>query len=699
MKKALVIAAFVTSLLVSFAACGTKDPTPVDTSKTETSADVTDSVETKLGDSTESPVTDPVETDSVETTPIETVLDETESAETKEPETKPETKEPETTETADPEDIVSLGLLYSVNVDGTSCTIIGIRENTAVEVYIPKYIDGYKVTDIGEYAFDGCTALLTITFEGTVSEWNAITKGNGWNNDVPAIAAECSDESVFIKPDVLYGKGDHTILTIGDIVPTPTIGDLMAIGDYLYTYMGMDTLESTRAAYKIILEAEEEMAWADIVAEKGGGDEEVIWEMLELTESTFKPVAPQWEVSEMNTDITNVHSIYAELLGAPVTVMDFSDCTNLTSVEVPANILSVQLRNCTSLSSIEIPANVTFVNISYCTNLASVTVDTENQNFCSVDGVLFNKSMTELISYPPRKFGTSYTIPDNVTTICDNAFEDCTSLTNITISNTVTTIGECAFRGCYNLTSVTIPDGVTAIGDEAFAACYNLMYVTFDGNSQLTTIGEGAFLYCSSLTNITIPSTVTIIHVEAFLGCENLTDMTFSENSQLTIIDALAFDDCSSLTNVTIPSTVTAIYGGAFRGCENLTDMTFGENSQLTTIGWNAFEGCTSLTNIDLPDSLTDIDNLAFGGCTSLTSVRLPSSVTAIERGTFSDCTNLSIINYGGTTTQWTDGTITFYDDRGSWSWEVPWNDNTGEYTVYCTDGTVAKDGTITLNP
>ena len=52
---------------------------------------------------------------------------------------------------------------------------------------------------IGSYAFAGCTSLATIKFEGTVEEWNAIKKGNCWNQDVPATEVICSNGTVSLK--------------------------------------------------------------------------------------------------------------------------------------------------------------------------------------------------------------------------------------------------------------------------------------------------------------------------------------------------------------------------------------------------------------------------------------------------------------------------------------------------------------------
>ena len=141
---------------------------------------------------------------------------------------------------------------------------------------------------------------------------------------------------------------------------------------------------------------------------------------------------------------------------------------------------------------------------------------------------------------------TSVTIPDSVTSIGSSAFYGCSSLESVTIGNSVTEIGENAFYGCDSLKSVTIPDSVITIGYAAFANCSNLQefkgeFASNDGRclivdgmlnsfaptgiteytipDSVTWIGEFAFNKCSNLTSVTIPDSVTWIGYGVFLGC------------------------------------------------------------------------------------------------------------------------------------------------------------------------------------
>ena len=134
-----------------------------------------------------------------------------------------------------------------------------------------------------------------------------------------------------------------------------------------------------------------------------------------------------------------------------------------------------------------------------------------------------------------------------VTTIGDQAFEYCSSLTSVTIPSSVTSIGNNAFAGCFRLSRVTIPTSVTSIGDNAFADCSTLIRVTIP--SSLSSIGNNAFAGCSNLIRVTIPSSVTTIGSNAFEGCSRLSSVTISPS--VTTIGSNAFEGCSSLGTAT----------------------------------------------------------------------------------------------------------------------------------------------------
>ena len=323
----------------------------------------------------------------------------------------------------------------------------------------------------------------------------------------------------------------------------------------------------------------------------------------------------------------------------------FSGCTSLTSVTIPNSVTEIvngTFRGCTSLTSITIPNNVTSISggaFENCTSLTAINVASENSNYVSVNGVLYNKDKTTIICYPAGKKDNNYKIPDSVTSIGSSAFYGCISLTSITIPDGVTSISNGAFSGCTSLTSITIPDSVTNIGGSAFRGCTSLTSITIP--DSVTEIGDSAFVYCRSLTSVTIPNSVTEIGDSAFEYCSNLTSITIPNS--VTEIDYRTFGDCTSLTSITIPNSVTEIGDSAFVYCRSLTSVTI--PNSVTEIGENAFYSCKSLKSVTMQNGVKSIGNDAFSYCISLTSVTIPNSVTNIYYSAFEVCTSLTAIN------------------------------------------------------
>ena len=134
---------------------------------------------------------------------------------------------------------------------------------------------------------------------------------------------------------------------------------------------------------------------------------------------------------------------------------------------------------------------------------------------------------------------------------------------------------------------VEIPNTWTSIGDEAFYQCSSLTSVSFESGSQLSTIGSGAFpvdgaFAYSGLTSITLPASLTSIGTWAFLGCSSLTTINFESGSQLTTIGRGIFQS-SGLTSITLPASLTSIGDSAFYDCSSLTSVSFESGSQLTS--------------------------------------------------------------------------------------------------------------------
>jgi uncharacterized repeat protein (TIGR02543 family) len=231
---------------------------------------------------------------------------------------------------------------------------------------------------------------------------------------------------------------------------------------------------------------------------------------------------------------------------------------------------------------------------------------------------------------------TSVAIPYGVASIGEWTFHGCSSLTGILIPDSMKSLGKYTFYGCTSLTSITIPDSVTSIQTSTFFGCTSLTSITIP--NSVISIEDFAFRGCTSLTSITIPDSVKKFGINAFQSCTSLTSITIPDS--VTSIGATAFFGCAILTSITIPSSVKSIESNTFGGCTNLKNIMIPDS--VTKIGVGAFSGCTSLTGIAIPDSVTSIQYNAFQNCTSLTSITIPNGVTNIETATFFGCTNLT---------------------------------------------------------
>ena len=215
--------------------------------------------------------------------------------------------------------------------------------------------------------------------------------------------------------------------------------------------------------------------------------------------------------------------------------------------------------------------------------------------------------------------------------------------------------------------------------------------------NTVRSIPNSPFQDCATITNIVIPETITYIGLSPFLGCTSLINIEVDENNKYyESIDGNLYTKGGGVliqyalgkkdTTFTIPNTVADITTAAFNGCTSLTSVVINISG---VIGSGVFDHCSSLTSVTIGNTVTYIGGTAFGNCPSLTDVQIGNSVRYIDISAFLNCTSLVRINYEGTVEEW--NAINKY--VGDWG---PWDDNTGDYTVYCTDGQIAKDGTIT---
>ena len=239
----------------------------------------------------------------------------------------------------------------------------------------------------------------------------------------------------------------------------------------------------------------------------------------------------------------------------------FRGCTSLKSITIPNSVMSIgssAFRGCTSLTSITIPNSVTSIEsdaFGGCTSLTAINVATRNQNYVSVNGVLYDKNKTVIIRYPAGKKDKSYSILDGVMGICACAFETCVNLESITLPDSVTVMGLSVFNGCKSLTTINV-----AAGNQNFVSVNGVLY-----DKDKTAIIR--YPARKKDKNYNILNSVRFVHNNAFEDCTNLTSITIPNS--VTSIESDAFGGCTSLTSIVIPKSVTSISFWAHLGYDN----------------------------------------------------------------------------------------------------------------------------------
>ena len=358
-----------------------------------------------------------------------------------------------------------------------------------------------SVTSMGEQAFGECVSLLGITIPNGMTSIDEYTFYN------------CTSLTSVTIPNRVTSIGNHAFKECASLASITIPGSITEIG--YEAFMGCTSLKSVTIPASVLSIDSEAFGYIDRdekiddfkidyvkyteghrYAVRNGFTEEVYFATSELDDGSLRITGYIDNLSSVSLIIPS------EINGKQVTGIGgqaFEGCTGLANITIPDSVTEIGLEafsGCTSLTNITIPDSVTEIGssaFSGCSSLTAIDVEVGNNNYTSVNGVLFNKGKTELICYPAGKTDKSYNIPNSVTSIGYSAFIDCTSITSITIPDSVTSIDSSAFGGCSSLKSITIPNSVTSIGYYAFYGCTSLTSVTIP--KSVTGIDDWAFGY------------------------------------------------------------------------------------------------------------------------------------------------------------------------------------------------------------
>ena len=298
---------------------------------------------------------------------------------------------------------------------------------------------------------------------------------------------------------------------------------------------------------------------------------------------------------------THIDTIYWNAINCSdmSSVLFYSTRSNIKSFTFGDQVEHIPSRLCDSLVNIQqitFPRSIRSIGHDVfrdCNNLMHINVVEENPNYASLDGVVYNKELTEIVLCPQGK--TSYVVPEYVTSIHDSAFMYCSKLSSVTIPESVVDIGVSAFSYCLSLPSITIPSSVESIGLYALWYCADMQSITvdlsnknfcsvdgvlFDKNKAVlikfpcgkggeyvvpdgvSIIEEGAIARCNQLKSLHFPNSVTTLKKRSVYRNRELRMVNLGKN--INLIGDSAFCLCSGIDSIICSSVIPPVLDGNF---------------------------------------------------------------------------------------------------------------------------------------
>ena len=381
------------------------------------------------------------------------------------------------------------GVIYTESTDGTYAMVTNYI-GTAAKVRIAEEYNGLPVTMISEWAF-------------FCYNDQAITAG----------------VTLVVIPDSVTSIGDAAFYGCINLASVVIPDSVTSIGSYAFN--GCSSLTSLEISDSVMTIGANAFGYCfsleNITVKEGNPNYHVSENCL--IETASKTLIRGARISTIPTD------------GSVTSIGDgaFSGSRTLVSLVIPNSVTSIgesAFAGCKELSSVVISDSVTHIGCAVfvqCPVLQNIEVSKGNQNY-HVSGNCLIETESETLIQGLK----NHVIPSDgsVTSIADYAFYVCEDMTSVVIPDDVTSIGMAAFLGCSDLASVEFGDGMTHIGESAFQYCESLTSLVIP--DSVTSIGDAAFYGCTSVTFVVIGERVANIGHHAFFGCDSLTNVYYT---------------------------------------------------------------------------------------------------------------------------------------------------------------------------
>jgi hypothetical protein len=459
---------------------------------------------------------------------------------------------------------------YMLRDDGTA-SIIGYSGNSP-DVVIPDTIDGLEVTELYGLSFDDRIKTLHIPSSVKDIDYYVFYYATG----ISEITVDTESEYFTTENGILYNRQMTRLIRCpitysGEITIPESVTEIC---ESAFSHCALITKVNIPKSVSEILEEAfyecdglTEINFPNSFIELGSS----VFSYCDSLTSVNIPDGILYIGDNMFTGCESLTDVVIE--DGILTIGDgaFNHCESLKNITIPDSVTEVGngvfaydssledmvfpegvekvgysvFENCSSLKTVNFPASITDVGSDcflFCEDLTAINVSESNSIFSSIDGVLFNKNKTKLITFPSGK-SSNYTIPNGVKQIDDNAFFSAAKLTTVAFPETLETIGDRAFISS-GLTEIILPDNITYIGSQAFSRCRDLK-------------------------SIKLPSGLAVITDDMLAGSNELKSITVPDG--VVAIGGYAFGDCASLEEITIPASVKYMGEDVFRDCEDFT--------------------------------------------------------------------------------------------------------------------------------